>query len=90
MSEEGKPAVLAAMGADFAIAGCVREFPEVDRVVRILTMQLGSRSVLVSGELQLRRNLSLDQAEELLGRIDTRLAEGVPEVVDTFWELKAP
>lgn len=73
-----------------AIAACLRGFPEVEGIARILTMQLGSHSVLVSGELRLRRNLSLDQAEELLSRIDAELAEGVPEVADTFWELKGP
>ena len=80
----------AGLEAREAINAVVRGFPEVERVVRILTMQLGSHSVLVSGELQLRRNLTLDQAEALIGRIDAQLAEGVPEVVDTFWELKAP
>ena len=73
-----------------AIDDCLRGFPEVERVVRLLTMQLGAHSVLVNGELQLRRNITLDEAEDLLRRLDAQLAEGVPEVVDTFWELRGP
>ncbi|MBK9610759.1 cation diffusion facilitator family transporter [Candidatus Amarobacter glycogenicus] len=73
-----------------AIDDCLRGFPEVERVVRLLTMQLGAHAVLVNGELQLRRNITLDEAEDLLRRLDAQLAEGVPEVVDTFWELRGP
>ena len=53
----------------------------------MLTMQMGSHSVLVSGELQIRQSLTLAEAEELLHRIDDRLMEDVPEVHDTFWEI---
>ncbi len=63
-------------------------FPEVERVVRILTMQLGSHTVLVSGELQVSPNLTLEEAEILLERIDARLEAEVSEVSDTFWEIK--
>lgn len=63
-------------------------FPEVERVVRILTMQLGSHTVLVSGELQVAPNLTLEEAEILLERIDARLEAEVSEVSDTFWEIK--
>jgi cation diffusion facilitator family transporter len=82
----------AAAGQDArdAIAACLRGFEDVERVVRMLTMQLGSHSILVTGELQLARNLSLDQAEALIGRIDEALRAAAPEVVETFWELKAP
>jgi len=71
-----------------AIAETLRSFPEVETIVRVLTMQLGSHSVLVTGELQVRRELGLDAIEDLMLRIDARLAETVPEVSDTFWELK--
>jgi hypothetical protein len=43
--------------------------------------------VLVTGELRLRKELSTEQIEELLGRIDRKVAEDVPEVAETFWEL---
>lgn len=69
------------------IEATLRAFPDVERVVRMLTMQLGSHSVLVSGELQIRQSLTLAEAEDLLHRIDERLAQDVPEVHDTFWEI---
>ena len=70
-----------------AISASVRGFPEVRDVVRLLTMQLGSHSVLVSGELAVQRNLTTEQIEDLLVRIDAQLEKDVPEVSETFWEL---
>jgi cation diffusion facilitator family transporter len=63
-------------------------FPEIDAVVRVLTMQLGSHSVLVTGELNVRRGMTTDEIENLLARIDAEIERRVPEVSDTFWELK--
>lgn len=65
----------------------VAEFPEVERVVRLLTMQLGSHSVLVTGELQVRRDLSITDVEDVIARLDARLHERAPEVKETFWGL---
>jgi cation diffusion facilitator family transporter len=70
------------------IRSTVEGFPEVQRIVRLLTMQIGVHSILVTGELQVRRDLTTPQIEELMGRIDGRLAEIVPDVADTFWELR--
>jgi cation diffusion facilitator family transporter len=71
-----------------AIRATVTDFPEVTHVVRLLTMQLGTHSVLVTGELQVRRDLTTPQIEDLMARIDATLATTVPEVSDTFWELR--
>jgi len=62
-------------------------FPEVEGVQRMLTMQLGANSVLVTGELRVRKGLTTEEVEDLLLRIDRRVAEDVPEVSETFWEL---
>jgi divalent metal cation (Fe/Co/Zn/Cd) transporter len=51
-------------------------------------MQMGPHDVLVSGELEVRANLSLEEAELLLERIDAELERRVPEIGDTFWEIK--
>ena len=51
-------------------------------------MQMGSHSILVTGELEVGRGLSTDQIEDLLGRIDARIAAAVPDVTETFWELR--
>lgn len=71
-----------------AISASVRGFPEVREIVRLLTMQLGSHSVLVSGELAVQRHLTTEEIEDLLVRIDAQLEKDVPEVSETFWELK--
>lgn len=72
------------------IQATLSSFPEVSSVQRLLTMQLGAHSVLVTGELEVRRGLTTTELEALLGRIDADLAEKVPEVSDTFWELHGP
>ncbi len=64
-------------------------FDEVERVVRLLTMQLGSHSVLVTGELQVRRGLTTKEIEMLVRRIDSAIAEELPQVRETFWELRS-
>ena len=71
-----------------AIHRVVSSFPEVEHVVRILTMQLGSHSVLVTGELHVKRELTAAKIEDLLARIDAEIAREVPEVTSTFWELR--
>ena len=70
------------------VAETIASFPEIERTVRVLTMQLGAHSVLVTGELQVRRDMSVDAIEALLVRLDEAVTTRVPEVVDTFWELK--
>jgi hypothetical protein len=64
-------------------------FDEVERIVRLLTMQLGSHSVLVTGQLQVRRGLTTREIEALMRRIDAAIAEELPEVRETFWELRS-
>jgi divalent metal cation (Fe/Co/Zn/Cd) transporter len=70
------------------IRDTVKSFPDVVEIVRLLTMQLGTHSVLVTGEIEVRRHMETDEIEELVSKIDARLAETVPEVSDTFWELR--
>ncbi len=71
-----------------ALHRAVTSFPEVTYVVRLLSMQLGSHSVLVTGELEIGRGLTTDEIEDLLVRIDQKIAANVPDVTDTFWELR--
>ena len=67
----------------------VESFPEVDHVVRLLSMQLGSHSILVTGEIEVNRGLTTEEIESLLERIDKKVSEAVPDVSDTFWELRS-
>ena len=71
-----------------ALRRTVTSFPEVTHTVRLLSMQLGSHSVLVTGELEVSRGLNTDQIEDLLVRIDQEIAATVPDVTETFWELR--
>lgn len=83
--------LIGAAASEETLAGIDRvlgRFPEVEGVPRMLTMQIGSSSVLVTGELQIANRLTLPEAEHLIERIDQRLAADVPEVCDTYWEIK--
>ena len=71
-----------------ALHRVVMSFPEVTHIVRLLSMQLGSHSVLVTGELELSRDLHTHEIEDLISRIDRKVSAEVPDVTDTFWELR--
>lgn len=70
-----------------ALHRLVNSFPEVTGVHRMLSMLIGSQSILVTGELHVRPGLTTAQIEDLIARIDDRIAEEIPEVSETFWEL---
>ena len=65
-------------------------FPEVTDVIRLLTMHLGPRSVLVNAEIHVADGLGTDQIEELLERMTKALRDEMPEVAHTFIELHPP
>lgn len=69
-------------------------FPEVQGVIRLLTMHLSPETSLVNAEINVADNLDADQVEELMERIDKQIRQQVPEVRETFIELhsetKAP
>lgn len=67
----------------------VHSFPEVVDMPRMLSMQLGANSVLVTGELCVKRGMSTDEIEGLIARIDDRIGAELPEISDTFWELRS-
>ena len=69
-----------------AIRTAIDEFPEVVRVVDLLTMQLGLRSVLVTGELNFRDGLTTDEIESLLRGIADRIRQRAPEVQNIYLE----
>ena len=65
----------------------VMEFDEVELIVRMLTMQLGAESVLVTGELQVQPDLTAEEIEHLVRRIDEATRSQLPEISSAFWEL---
>lgn len=62
-------------------------FPEVEDVLRLLTMHLGPNSALVNAEVHLVDGMETDQIEDLLERITLAIRREVPEVDQTFIEL---
>jgi cation diffusion facilitator family transporter len=70
-----------------ALHRLVDSFPEVMGVKRMLSMQVGPRSVLVTGELHVRPGLTTGEIEDLIARIDAQIGVEIPEVRETFWEL---
>jgi len=58
----------------------------VASVVTLLTMQLGPDSILVTGELNVRDDLTTDEIEGLLERIGARVREAVPAVRNIYLE----
>ncbi len=69
-----------------AIRGAIGEFPEVESVVDLLSMQLGLDSVLVTAELNIRSDLSTVEIEGLLQRLTERIRAAAPEVKNVYLE----
>jgi len=69
-----------------AIKGAIAEFAEIESVVNLLTMQLGMDSVLVTGEINIRDDLTTNEIESLLARVTTRIREAAPEVKNLYLE----
>ena len=70
-----------------ALHELVNSFPEVLAVNRMLSMLVGSHSILVTGELHVRPGLTTAQIENLIQRIDDRITQEIPDISETFWEL---
>jgi cation diffusion facilitator family transporter len=69
-----------------AIRGAIKEFPEVESVVELLTMQLGMDSVLLTGEINISDNLTTNEIEELLQRLTDRIHKAAPGVKNIYLE----
>lgn len=65
-------------------------FPEVRRVLRLLTMHVGPNDVLVNAEVHLVNGLDTDRIELLLEEITQALKRENPKVSQTFIELRSP
>lgn len=69
-----------------SIRAAISSFPEVRSIVALLTMQLGLNSILVTGELNLRDDLTTDEIENLMERINQRIREAAPAVKNIYLE----
>jgi cation diffusion facilitator family transporter len=69
-----------------AIRDAIAEFPEVEAVVELLTMQLGLHSVLVTGKINIEDDLTTNQIEALLTRLNESIRNAAPEVRNIYLE----
>lgn len=72
------------------IDAAIRSFPQVERVTRVLTMQLGLDSLLVTGELRLADDLTTDELENVLQEITARIRSVAPDVQNVYLEPSPP
>lgn len=68
------------------VRATLAEHPDVVRVVELLTMQLGYKSVLVTGRIDLRNSLSAAEVEALMSALGMDIKERVPEVHNIYLE----
>jgi cation diffusion facilitator family transporter len=66
------------------INGEIEVTPGVDKVVDLLTMQLGPEALIVAAKVAFTDDISADDAEDLADEIDRRLRERLPIVRHVF------
>lgn len=71
------------------LAAALRSFGEVDEVVDLQTMRMGTRRLLVAARLDFGQRMSSDQIEQLSTRIEQRLHEQFPQVDQVFLDPTA-
>lgn len=67
----------------------IRLDPAVEQVGDLLTMQLGPEQVLLTVNIQFRRGLNLEQLEEAIERIETRIRQQEPMIERIFIEAES-
>jgi cation diffusion facilitator family transporter len=63
--------------------------PALDSVASLRTMQLGPDDVLLAASVQFRRGMSIDEVEQAIGRIETAVAAGHPEIRHLYFDASA-
>ena len=63
--------------------------PAVERVGHLLTMQLGPDSVLLTAKLRFQRDLSLDQVEQAIERLERAIKIPCPSIMHLYLESGA-
>jgi cation diffusion facilitator family transporter len=78
IGESAEPRVREAMRAQ------LEGYPEIDKVLELYTIRIGTRELLVAARLDLAENLDSNQVEEVSTRIDHDLHERFPDVKQVF------
>jgi cation diffusion facilitator family transporter len=68
------------------IRSCIATVPEVKEVVNILTMHLGPEDILVNLDINFVDDLSTDQVEEAIDKVERVIQEQLPAVKKIFVE----
>jgi divalent metal cation (Fe/Co/Zn/Cd) transporter len=68
------------------IAAVLDSVPEVERTIELLTLQTAPEEVLVATELLFRDEMSTDEIEDSIDRIEERIRQAVPEATRIFIE----
>jgi cation diffusion facilitator family transporter len=71
------------------IRATLQRHPDVVGVVELLTMQLGYKSVLVTGRIDVRDNLDAAEVEAMLERLGADVKAAVPAVHNIYLEPRA-
>jgi divalent metal cation (Fe/Co/Zn/Cd) transporter len=67
-----------------ALKRALEEFPEIERVVELLTMVLGPNSLLVAARIDFANGLDDDDVEQVSEAVEHRLRDVVPDVTEVF------
>lgn len=67
-----------------ALEKALEEFPQIDRVLEVLTMVLGPNSLLVAARIDFGDSLAGDEIERVSESVEHRLREVVPDVTEVF------
>jgi cation diffusion facilitator family transporter len=67
-----------------AIEEAIEAFPEVRRVVELLTMVLAPKALLVAARADLRNDIDAERVESVSEEIERAVREAVPDVTEVF------
>jgi divalent metal cation (Fe/Co/Zn/Cd) transporter len=63
--------------------------PAIDRVDKLLTMQLGPDEVLLAASVQFRRGMRIDEVEDAIERLERAVAARYPSIRHIYFESGA-
>lgn len=72
-----------------SIRAIVENDPAVEKVARLLTMQLGRNEVLLNLEINFRKCMSVEEVASAVERIETAICKQHPDVKQIFIEAKS-
>ena len=70
-----------------AIRASIAATPEVDRVIELRAVQMGTKQLLVLARVSVRDDVPAGELERLMVRLRERLRRAHPEVMDSYIEL---